>query len=441
MATIREIQAKFSATAAGMRSTIRGVTGELKGMQRESSTASQVMSRGFDSTGRSAEKFRTQIFDLEKRTESQGKTVEAARAEYEKMGKPYGENSKEAENAKRHLESHIASHKDLQLNLQNTQRDFKAFSREVETQSTLAYRMGDGFDSFSQTLGGISEKAREVGGSLTKYITLPVAGVVASAGAITAAFGWNRLAGIDVAQAQLKGLGYEAEDVDRITAQLTDDLSDGMMTMADATFASANAMAAGVKEGDELTRYIQMLDAAVVGGTGTFDEMQQIFSRVADEGSLTRREFDMMADRMPGFSKAVSDHAGASGDAIFEMLSDGRITLDDFLQIMEDHAGDMANEYSKTWRGMVENTGNWIGILGQNLLGGVFEQSKESIAEFIELLSSDEAIEWAKEVGIIIGDVFERLVTWVKSAIDWFIHLDGNTQKLIGGFAGFVVAL
>src|SRR5699024_6822430 len=134
----------------------------------------------------------------------------------------------------------------------------------------------------------------------------------------------------------------------------------------------------------------------VAGSTGTFQEMEQIFGRIVDQGNMTRNEFDMIAQRMPGFSKAVQENMEISSDEMYEMLRNGEITTDQFLDIMEDFSGDMATEYAKSWDGMVLNTKAYIGIIGESLLGGVFQESKEAIADFIKVLSSDEMIAWAQ---------------------------------------------
>src|SRR5699024_9491970 len=139
-------------------------------------------------------------------------------------------------------------------------KEMQEFQRQQDIQGSKWYKTGDALQNFGDKLGSISGKARKVGGALTKSITLPAMGVIGAVGGITAAFGWERLISVDNAQAQLKGLGYEAEDVERISGQLTDALKDGMLTMGEATSAAATAMASGVKEGDELTRYIQILD-------------------------------------------------------------------------------------------------------------------------------------------------------------------------------------
>src|SRR5699024_2556068 len=76
----------------------------------------------------------------------------------------------------------------------------------------------------------------------------------------------------------------------------------------------------------------------------------------------------------------------------------------------------------------------------ENLLSGVFQQSKESIAEFIEFLKSDEVVAWAERAGEAIGNAFTKIVDAVKGAIQWFIDLDSSQKKLIGAFAGLAVA-
>lgn len=314
MATFREIQANFRANAQSLKRTLRGIKSEMGSMKSETEKVSQSSQKAYGRMADGTKVYRNAQGQLQ--TEL-GKTVTASQVAAREGGR--------------------------------TEQVWHNISSGLDTAR-------QGVQSFSNKLHDVGSGMATFGGTLTKHITLPVAGLIGTAAGITAAFGWGRLSSIDTAQAQLRGLGYESEDVERITGELTEALDGGMMTMADATFATANAMAAGVEEGDELTKYIQILDAAVVGGTGTFEEMQQIFSRVADEGSLTRREFDMMSDRMPGFSQAVQDYTGASGQALYDMLNDGKITLDDFLVVMEDHAGDMATEYAKTWSGMVENT-------------------------------------------------------------------------------------
>lgn len=289
----------------------------------------------------------------------------------------------------------------------------------------------------TQSVGG---QISSIGSSLTKAITLPVVGAGVAVGGLVAALGWGRLKSIDSAQGQLRGLGYATEDVDRITQNLVGALEGGMLTMGQATSAAAGGLAAGVQEGAELTRYIQLLDAATAGSNGTFEEMNMIFARIQGAGKMMTGELSMIEQRMPGFSAAVAEHMGVSQGELAALVTAGEVTSEDFLDVMDSFGGQMAVEYAKTWEGMIQNTLAYIGILGEALLGGVFEQSKESIAEFIEFLASDEVATWAAATGAAIGEFFAQAVTAVRDAITWWTELDGSTQRLILGIAGIAVA-
>jgi len=417
----------------------RGLTG-LKDRLRGVNSEMRANMSSFDRGDRSIGKYETRLDGLNKKLEVQKEVTKEAKVEYEKMVDEHGEGSKEAEKAAREYNNQAASLNNLERYVQRATDELKEMKRQQEIQSSGLFRTGESLTNFGNSLQDISGKAKAVGGSLTKYITMPAIGVATAVGGITAAFGWGRLVGLDSAQAQLRGLGYAAEDVERISTNLVEALDGGMMTMAEATSAAATAMAAGVEEGDELARYIQILDSAVVGGTGSFQEMEQIFGRIVDQGKMTRGEFDMISQRMPGFSSAVQEAMEVSSEEMYEMLRNGEITTNEFLDIMEGFAGDMASEYANSWEGMVQNTKAYIGIIGENLLGGVFEKSKESIAEFIKILSSDQVVSWAEEMGKKIGEAFSSIVDRIKSAIQWFANLSNSQQELIMKFGAVAIA-
>lgn len=306
--------------------------------------------------------------------------------------------------------------------------------------ATNLQAVGREIESVGRRVQGVGQSISGVGATLTKSITMPALGAVAAAGGIVAAFGWGRLKSVDTAQAQLRGLGYDTADVERISAQLTDALEGGMLTMGEATSAAAAGMAAGVEEGAELTRYIQLLDAATAGSNGTFDEMNQIFARIQGSGKLMTNELDMMEQRMPGFTGKMAEAAGVTQDSFREMVSAGQVSSDDFLDGFESFGSAMALEYAKSWEGMVQNTKAYIGIIGEALLEGVFQRSKEEIGEFIYFLSSEDMAAWAKNFGGHINDVFSRVVDTVKAAISWWTDLDTETKKLFGSLALGAVA-
>src|SRR5699024_11209560 len=323
--------------------------------------------------------------------------------------------------------SFIAKASGMKSAIQGVKRDINGLKKSSDNVSSGMSRNLESFGKSMTNFGGglqkASKKAGNFGKSLTKRITLPAAGVATALGGITAALGWKRIVGLDTAQAQLKGLGYNTKEVGRISEQVESAIEGGMTTMAEGTAVAAGGMAAGVKEGKELERYIKLVGDAAVGSNRPVIEMAQIFNRVQGSGKLMTQELNMIQQGMPGFAMAMADNLDVSQDKFRELGTNGEVDSKQFLDVMEGFAGGMADAYSDSWQGMVANTKAYIGIIGESLLGGVFEKSKESIAEFISFLKSDEVVAWAEKAGKKIGEMFSIVVDKVKSAIQWFANL------------------
>ncbi len=328
------------------------------------------------------------------------------------------------------------------------------------TLGTLAVAITGSLSGLEKAFGDVEKKVNDINGKMqtagqglidygngmtnlgkgmTKYVTAPILGAATAAGTLVASLGWGRLKAIDAAKAQLEGFGYSLQDVERISKQVNTAVTGTTMTMAEGTSVAAGALAAGVKEGEELVAYIQRVGNAAVGSGREVDEMAMIFNRVQGGGRLMTRELNMIEQGMPGFSMAMAEHLGVSLEEFRKMVSGSQVSAEEFMVVMDSFAGDMADAYAGTWEGMVKNTKANIGIIGENLLGGVFEQSKESITEFLALLRSDEAREWAKEMGAKIGETFGKIVEWVKKAVEWWTNLDDSTKGLILKIAAIAV--
>src|SRR5690625_1988301 len=159
--------------------------------------------------------------------------------------------------------------------------------------------------------------------------------------------------------------------------------------MAEGVSVAAGGLAAGVKEGAELERYIKLVGDAAVGANRPVEDMAQIFNRVQGSGKLMTQELNMIEQGMPGFEMAMSKSLGVSQEEFRIMVRDGKVSSELLLDVMDEVAGEMSDAYADSWRGMVTNTEALIGIIGENILGRLFEYSKESIAEFMEYLKPD----------------------------------------------------
>ena len=323
---------------------------------------------------------------------------------------------------------------DAVINLKDNFTDtLKTVENNLGQFSRTAQRQGKAIEQTGYNL-------TQMGGKLTKGITLPVLGATTAVGGLVAALGWGRLTGLDNAQAQLKGLGYTAKEVEKISETVGEAVDGTLMTMAEGTAVAAGALASGIEEGADLEKYIGLVGDAAAGANRPINEMATIFNRVQGTGKLFTQELNQIEDALPGFSNALADELGVSYDAMRELVSNGEVTADEFLKVMDGFAGGMSTAQAETFDGMFKNVKANIGKIGELLLGGVFEQSKESMSEFLALLKSDEARAWAEEVGEKIGTAFSNIVDKVKEAIEWWQRLDDETKGMIGKFAAIVIA-
>ena len=408
----------------------------IKDSFRDIKRSAQVNLNNIKFDDKSVDTYRKNVNELSKSFDNQKKNVDDLRKHYDKMAATHGETSKEAQSARIEYNKQADELNKLGHAVENARTEL----HKLNVENSGFTKIGNAAETAGggiQTFGG---HVKDVGGSLTKWITAPVLGAITAAGGLTAAFGWGRLVGLDNAKAQLEGMGYSLEEVDDITGQVSDAIQGGMMTMAEGTSVAAGAMAAGVEQGDELAKYLQLVDAAAVGANKPVGDMAMIFNRVQGSGKLMTQELNMIEDSMPGFSAAMAENAGVTMEEFRKMVTDGEITSDQFLTVMDDFAGGMAEAHADTWQGMVSNTKANIGILGESMLSGVFEQSKESIREFLDLLRSDTFRTWASEAGETIGQVFTSIVDKVRTGVQWFTNLSDEQKKMIGIFSAVAVA-
>lgn len=295
----------------------------------------------------------------------------------------------------------------------------------------------------SQIASAMADTLTKVGGTLTKSITVPALGAATAVAGVVSALGFKRLVGMDEAQAKLKGLGIEGKQLEIVMENAKNAVTGTTFTMADGASVAAGALAAGVKEGAELERYIKLVGDAAIGANVPMAEMAQIFNRIQGQGKITRTELDMLEYRLPGFSQALMKHVGAgSQEAFFEMVRAGKVSTEDVLDTMEGFAGGMAAAYAETWSGLKDNVLANIGIIGEALLEGLFEDGKKGMAEFLQYLRESEGLkEWARDTGETLRNVFATIVEAIKNAINWWSNLSDGAKTAFLALGGIAVAI
>lgn len=405
----------ISKTLAGVKREFRALNSDLK-----------LSSNNFKYGEKSAASYKSRMNDLDGAIKQGTANLDSLKNQYEEVARTQGANSAKA--------IRLRTEYNNQAIAVNKMRDeYGRLNSYYKENFSIAGRLSNSFKSVGSNMQNVGQQAQNLGSSLTSKITKPALVAGTAMAGITAKLGFDRLVGLDTAKAKLEGLGYSTKEVGSITDQVTHAIQGGMTTMAEGTDVAAGALAAGVKQGEELEKYIKLVGDASVGSNRPVSEMAMIFNRVQGQGKLMTQELNMIEEGMPGFSNAMSKHLGVSYDAFREMVTNGEVSSKEFLEVMDDFAGGMAGAYSKSWKGMVQNSKAYIGQIGEAFLSSTFEQAKGGLHEFESMLKSPGAKEWAAKTGEQLGNTLASIGNGIKGLVDWWQNLDGSTQKTLGG--------
>ena len=300
--------------------------------------------------------------------------------------------------------------------------------------------------SFDKKVGSIGKAVSNIGSKLSKYITTPAMTATSALVGLTLVKGFDRLKGIDEAKAKLKGLGHDAESVEEIMNSALTSVKGTAYGLDEAATTAASAVAAGIKPGKELTRYLSLTaDAAAIAGS-SMSEMGSIFNKVQTSQVAYTEELEMLADRGVPIYAWIAEEAGVAQGAVKELASDGQISSELFLNAVEKNIGGAAKIMGESsFTAAVANINASLSRIGANFLdageqgGGFFSQVKPLLAELNEELGLVE--DKAADLGVKFGKTFTNIVNKVKELKANFESLPPAIQKAAGFGAVFAVGL
>ena len=276
-----------------------------------------------------------------------------------------------------------------------------------------------------------------------------VAGVAA---ATTAAFagmalskGWTRMVQIDNAKVKLEAIGNSAKDVSKIMDNALASVKGTAYGMDAAATTAASAVAAGIKPGKALEKYLSSVaDAAAVAGI-EMDEMGSIFNKVATRGTANNEVLTQLSERGVPIYQYLAKEIGTTAEKVFDMAKDGEISLSTFQKAVRKNIGGAAKEIgSKTITGAISNMKAAVSRIGANFIGSA--DNKNSFAgKVLPLLNkATEALgkleEKAKGWGAVFGDKVGNAIEWISENFDTIKKVAKAAIPIIAGFYSTLLA-
>lgn len=271
------------------------------------------------------------------------------------------------------------------------------------------------------------DQARSVGKKVGRTLGLAIS---AAAGAGVAGIGYTltkgfeRLQSIDQARFKLKALGNSAETVQTIMDSAMASVKGTAFSMDQAANTAASAVAAGIKPGQELTKYLTTAaDAAAVAGT-SFEEMGSIFNKVQTNNKAYTDDLQQLADRGLPVFQWLREEYGVTAEALTKMVENGEVDAATFQAAIDKNIGGAAKGMGQSFEGSVQNLQASVARAGANFLTAIFGG-----ADGAALAGPTEAI------GQLTVQ-FDKIGEWVRAnapQIRAFFTTMAEDVKVVGG--------
>lgn len=320
--------------------------------------------------------------------------------------------------------------------------DAKDFISGINRAKGEIGKLGEVSKSIGSSFSDLGKKVSGIGDSLTSKITKPALIAGTAVGGITLAKGFQRLVGIDTARAKLVGLGHDAKGVEAIMDSALQSVKGTAHGMDEAATTAANAVAAGVQDGKELTQYLTTTgDAAAIAGA-SMSEMGSILNKVKTTNKAYNGELQQLSDRGLPIYQWLAKEANVTAEEITDMSSKGQISSEMLMNAIEKNIGGAAKKMGEeSFVAGVANMWAAVGRLGASFLdaggegGGFFSTLKPLISEFTGKIDDMGAI--AEKAGVKFGEMFVAFIEKVKEIKGQWDELDPRIQSLIGKIALF----
>lgn len=310
---------------------------------------------------------------------------------------------------------------------------------EAEFRSALHAREASQvfFDEFHRDGVAMGERVgTAIGKTISAGIKIGAAGAAAAVAGIGYSLtkGFERLEKIDQARFKLKALGNSATDVNEIMQDATASVQGTAFALDEATSSAASAVAAGIKPGKQLTKYLTTIgDASAIAGT-SFEDMASIFNKVTTSNKAYTDDLNQLADRSLPIFEWLQDQYHVSADALRKMVEDGKVDAQGFQDAIANHIGGAAQKMGQSFGGAMDNMHASIARLGANFISAVFggpgvnplATPTEAVGVLTDKLN--EAGAWVQAHGKDIHDFFMS----AKDAGKQFIDVVLPPLKVIG---------
>ncbi|AMU71428.1 tape measure protein [Mycobacteroides abscessus] len=302
---------------------------------------------------------------------------------------------------------------------------------------------GSGSSGGLATAGMLGAIARAAGPAA---IALGVTGVAYK----TLSAGFDRAKSLDATRFKLEALGNDATAVAQIMQAAQASVKGTAFSMDEAASTAATAVAAGVKPGEDLAKYLNTVaDAAAIAGADLGD-MGHIFNKVQTSGKAMTDDLNMLGDRgLPIFAWLQKEYK-VTGAELSKMVEGGKVDAATFQRVISENVGGAAKKMGGTFEGSMKNMGAALGRLGEAIIAPFMGSGTDALGQItvaVDKLSGfvkehqPEIIRFAAAVGTAFTSMAGSIARGLGDGLRFIAKFVDGIKTASSGIGGFFSAL
>lgn len=267
---------------------------------------------------------------------------------------------------------------------------------------------------------------------------------------ITSAFnqivegGFNRATNIDKAKFKMSGLGVAW---DEIYDDINYGVSDTAYGLDQAAAAAANLVSVGVKFGSTfgdtgsspMAKALRGISGLASMFDRSYEDIAGLYQVIGAAGHVTNDALSRFTERGIPIAAKLQDVFKVTSDELQDMCKEGEISIDEFIQIMDEAFGEHAKDSNKTFEGAFSNMNAALSRTGEKFAES-YRANMTDVYNSIRLLINafNKKLTPIIEVAdAIMTRVAEKFTTVVDKATDWVKH-SGVLEIIFEGVADLV---
>ena len=293
--------------------------------------------------------------------------------------------------------------------------DLNQSMKQLST-SGIAENVGSIADRFSTlgVIGGsvlhtLTSKAVELGLSLGKKVLSPISSIFN----IIKSKGWSRATNEKQAEFMIKNLGLAWE---KASVDINNAVQDTRFGFDEAAVAAAQLATSGVKFGEDMPDVLKAIGNAASMANVEFGDMAHIFTTMASNGRVYGDNLQQFSVRGLNATKALADYLGKTEAQVKDMVSDGKVSFEDFYKATNEAFGEAAFKANETFTGVLANNKAVFARIGKIYASGFMDAARDVLnATLPKLKEFEKAI---KPIGLLATDIMNAIASYLIPIIN-----------------------